>query len=53
MEGDVVMQEPLDLIKNLINEEVFIKCRGERELKGKLIAFDNHLNMLLENVEEI
>ena len=35
-----------------IDERVLIKCRGGRELEGKLHAFDEHLNMVLEDVEE-
>jgi hypothetical protein len=32
----VGMDEPLDLIRLSIDERVYVKCRGERELKGKL-----------------
>lgn len=30
------MEEPLDLIRLSIDERVYIKCRGNRELRGKL-----------------
>jgi len=30
------MEEPLDLIRLSIDERVYVKCRGDRELKGKL-----------------
>lgn len=30
------MSEPLDLVRLLLNEVVFVKLRGDRELKGKL-----------------
>lgn len=30
------MQEPLDLIRLSIDERVYVKCRGDRELKGRL-----------------
>ena len=46
------INEPIDLIRLSLDERVFIKCRDNRELRGKLHAFDQHLNMLLENVEE-
>mmetsp|Transcript_13259 Transcript_13259/g.17345 ORF Transcript_13259/g.17345 Transcript_13259/m.17345 type:complete len:90 (+) Transcript_13259:99-368(+) len=46
------MEEPLDLIRLSIDERVYIKCRGERELRGKLHAYDQHLNMILGDVEE-
>ncbi|KAK1744261.1 U6 snRNA-associated Sm-like protein LSm3 [Skeletonema marinoi] len=46
------MEEPLDLIKLSIDERVYVKCRNERELRGKLHAYDQHLNMVLSEVEE-
>jgi hypothetical protein len=30
------MEEPLDLIRLSIDERVYVKCRGDRELWGKL-----------------
>lgn len=32
--------EPLDLVRLLLNEVVFVKLRGNRELKGKLHVSD-------------
>jgi hypothetical protein len=32
--------EPLDLVRLLLNEVVFVKLRGDRELKGKLHVRD-------------
>ena len=46
------MEEPLDLIKLSIDERVYVKCRNDRELRGRLHAFDQHLNMVLSEVEE-
>ena len=46
------MEEPLDLIRLSIDERVYVKCRNDRELRGKLHAFDQHLNMVLGDVEE-
>mmetsp|Transcript_16053 Transcript_16053/g.22861 ORF Transcript_16053/g.22861 Transcript_16053/m.22861 type:complete len:90 (+) Transcript_16053:185-454(+) len=47
------MEEPLDLIRLSIDERVYVKCRNNRELRGKLHAYDQHLNMVLGEVEEI
>ena len=44
--------DPLDLIRLSIDEKVYVKCRGGREIRGKLHAYDPHLNMILEDVEE-
>ena len=30
------VSEPLDLVRLLLDEAVFVKLRGDRELKGKL-----------------
>lgn len=30
------MEEPLDLIRLSIDERVYVKCRGNRELRGRL-----------------
>lgn len=32
----LTMEEPLDLIRLSIDERVYVKCRGDRELRGKL-----------------
>ena len=32
----LIMEEPLDLIRLSINERVYVKCRGDRELSGRL-----------------
>lgn len=45
-------REPLDLIRLSIDERVYVKCKGDRELRGKLHAYDQHLNMVLGDVEE-
>jgi U6 snRNA-associated Sm-like protein LSm3 len=46
------VEVPLDLIRLSIDERIYVKCRGDRELRGKLHAFDQHLNMILGDVEE-
>jgi len=46
------MDEPLDLIRLSLDERVYVKCRNDRELRGKLHAYDQHLNMVLGDVEE-
>ncbi|CAD5225569.1 unnamed protein product [Bursaphelenchus xylophilus] len=48
----VTVEEPLDLIRLSLNERVVVKMRSERELTGRLHAFDQHLNMILADVEE-
>lgn len=47
-----VLQEPLDIARLAVEEKVFVKCRGERELKGTLHSYDVHLNLVLADVQE-
>mmetsp|Transcript_26243 Transcript_26243/g.73652 ORF Transcript_26243/g.73652 Transcript_26243/m.73652 type:complete len:97 (-) Transcript_26243:179-469(-) len=46
------VREPLDLVRLSLDERVYVKLRGDRELRGKLHAYDQHLNMILGEVEE-
>ena len=42
---------------NLLNEAlgnmILIKLKGGRELRGKLRSFDQHLNIVLDDAEEV
>ena len=80
-EEDNTVKEPLDLIRLSLDERIYVKLKGERELRGKLHvrfppfiflrrflcsmhvlmhnvafyhsqAYDQHLNMILGDVEE-
>lgn len=35
-EASTSVNEPLDLVRLLLDEVVFVKLRGDRELKGRL-----------------
>ena len=41
------IDQPLDLIRLSIDERVFVKCRGDRELRGKLHV-RSYLLLILE-----
>ncbi|GAA5902061.1 U4/U6-U5 snRNP complex subunit LSM3 [Sporobolomyces salmoneus] len=44
--------EPFDLVRVSLSERIFVKLRGDRELRGVLHAYDGHMNMVLSDVEE-
>ena len=44
--------QPLDLVRLSLDEKVEVKMRTDRILKGKLHAFDQHMNLVLGNVAE-
>ena len=35
-DDEATVKEPLDLIRLSLDERVYVKCRGEREVRGKL-----------------
>ena len=46
------LKEPLDLVRLSLDEVIYVRMRGNRELRGKLHAYDQHLNIILGDVEE-
>jgi len=46
------VEEPLDLIRLSLDERIYVKLKGDRELRGKLHAYDQHLNMVLGDADE-
>ena len=47
------MSEPIDLVRLSLDERILVKLKGDRELRGKLHAYDQHLNLVLGEVEEV
>ncbi|XP_054574762.1 U6 snRNA-associated Sm-like protein LSm3 [Eptesicus fuscus] len=46
------VEEPLDLIRLSLGEQVYVKMRNDRQLQSRLHAYDQHLNMILGDGEE-
>jgi small nuclear ribonucleoprotein (snRNP)-like protein len=40
-------------IRLSLDERIYVKMRNERELKGRLHAYDQHLNMILGEVNTL
>ncbi len=40
-------------LKSYVGNSVLIKLKGGRGIKGVLKSFDQHLNLIIENAEEI
>ncbi|MBN1159907.1 MAG: hypothetical protein JXA43_01570 [Candidatus Diapherotrites archaeon] len=48
------MQTPLDAASKSIGQQVLVTLKNsEKTYRGKLIAIDMHLNVVLENTEEL
>jgi U6 snRNA-associated Sm-like protein LSm3 len=46
------VREPLDVVRLCLDEDVVVRMKGERELRGRLHAFDEHMNLVLADVVE-
>ena len=49
---DNAVQEPMDLLQMSLSERVLVKMRHGREVTGKLVAYDDHLNLMLSDSRE-
>ncbi|AAB85154.1 conserved protein [Methanothermobacter thermautotrophicus str. Delta H] len=49
----VNVQRPLDALGNSLNSPVIIKLKGDREFRGVLKSFDLHMNLVLNDAEEL
>jgi small nuclear ribonucleoprotein len=45
--------KPLELLQKSIGGQVLVELKARRKIKGKLLGYDQHLNLILEDAEEI
>ncbi|GME83810.1 unnamed protein product [Ambrosiozyma monospora] len=50
--SSVSSSEPLDLIKFCLDEQIYLKLRGGREMVGRLHAYDSHCNIIISDAIE-
>jgi len=44
---------PIDYLKDSIDKIILIKVKRNRLFRAKLMSFDEHLNIFIENAEQI
>ena len=49
----VDFERPLDALNNARNKRVIIELKNKKQITGILKAFDIHINIVLEDAEEI
>ena len=47
------VERPLDLLNQSKGKEVLVQLKNDRQLVGTLLAFDIHVNIVLDNAKEI
>ena len=47
------IERPLDLLNNSKNKEVLVHLKGDKQFVGTLLAFDIHINLVLDNAKEM
>ncbi len=46
-------EKPLDLIHNSLEKNVLVELRGNRVFRGILKGYDQHLNLVVADTEEL
>jgi len=44
-------KRPFDILNNSLNKDVIIRLKGNVEIRGRMISYDIHMNLVLENTE--
>jgi small nuclear ribonucleoprotein (snRNP)-like protein len=46
-------QKPLDVLHNSLESPVLVSLRGGKEYRGTLKGYDIHMNVVLQNADEL
>jgi len=44
-----MVKRPFDLLNAAVGRQVVVGLKGGKEIEGKMLAFDVHMNVVLEN----
>jgi len=47
------IERPLDLLNASKGKEVIVELKNDKQLVGTLLAFDIHINIVLDNTKEL
>ena len=47
------IERPLDLLNKSKDKEVLVHLKGDKQFVGTLLAFDIHINLVLDNTKEM
>lgn len=46
-------ERPFDLLNRVVGQNVLIRLKGGASIRGKLTSFDIHMNVVLQDAEEL
>lgn len=49
----MVEKRPFDILNNALNNSVLIRLKGNMELRGTMASYDVHMNLVLENTDQL
>ena len=47
------IERPLDMLNASRGKEVLVQLKNDNQIPGKLLAFDIHINVVLDNAREL
>jgi small nuclear ribonucleoprotein len=47
------IERPLDLLNSAKGKEILVQLKNGKQLVGTLLAFDIHINVVMENAKEV
>jgi small nuclear ribonucleoprotein len=46
-------ERPFDLLNKAVGQQVMIKLKNGDDIRGKVVSFDMHMNIVLDNAEQL
>ena len=46
-------ERPFDLLNKMLGQQVLIRLKGGAHIRGKMSSFDIHMNLVLQDAEEL
>ena len=50
---DMTEKRPFDILNGALNNNVVVGLKGGRDMRGLMVSYDVHMNIVLEKAEEL